>query len=272
MENSDWGIEMLRAENLCFKYQDGTEALRGIDFDSSKGNVIGVIGANGSGKSTFFMNMVGLLKPTSGRLLFHGKPVDYGKKGLAELRRCVNLVLQNPDHQLFYSEVYDDIAFALRNLKVPEGIVKEKVEEAIRAVDAESFAKKPVHFLSYGQKKRIAIATALVLDLEILLLDEPTAGLDPKSAENIRRILSELKKKRTIVVSSHDIDFIHDICDYLYVFSEGKIILEGGKEIFSETEKIRSASLTTPWLIEIEKKFHTRSFADREDFEQFQPK
>lgn len=258
---------MIRTENLSYTYEDGTQALTDINFDGSKGNIIAVTGANGCGKSSFFENLVGLLKPQKGKIFFDGKELKYGKKDLMEYRTKVNLVFQDPDKQIFFSDIYDDLAFPLRNLGFAEDEIKKRIESAITAVGAESFCGKPIHFLSYGQKKRIAIAGILVLETEILLLDEPTSGLDPLCTEQIKNIILGLKGKRRIIISSHDMDLIYDLADYVYIFNGGRIIGEGDKTVFLDKEKLHSAHLKSPWLVKIHKKFKTELFENEREFD-----
>lgn len=243
---------MLKIENLSYEYEDGTKALNNVDIDLAKGKVIGIIGANGSGKSTLFLNMMGILKPNSGRVIFKGKGLKYSKKYLRQYRKQVNIVFQNPDQQLFYSSVYDDVAFSLRNMGMDEIEIKNRVYKALEKVDGLDLINKPVHFLSYGQKKRIAIAGVLAMDLDTLLLDEPTAGLDPYMTKEIKKIIEEISCDKTIVISSHDMDLIYDICDYIYVISKGEVIGQGNKrDVFLQEDLIIQANLEVPWLIKI---------------------
>ncbi|MEL3908367.1 MAG: ABC transporter ATP-binding protein [Treponemataceae bacterium] len=240
----------LSTENIFYTYEDGTEAIRNINFDSTKGKIIGIIGANGCGKSTFFHLLMGLLKPQSGSILLNDKPIKYTKQALLEYRQKVNLVFQNPDVQIFFSEIYDDLAFPLRNLGFSEKTINEKVMSAIQAVNAEDFFKKPVHFLSAGQKKRVSIAGILAIAPEILLLDEPTAGLDPSSVKTIKLILQNLKQKTTIIISSHDMDFIYELADYIYIFAKGEKIAEGDKSVFNNIPIIEKADLVQPYALQ----------------------
>ena len=245
---------MIRIESLEFKYEDGTKALKDINMDFSKGNIIGVIGANGSGKSTLFLNMVGILKPSKGCVKYKGSPIKYSKKFLREYRKKVNIVFQDPDKQLFYSNVYDDVAFSLRNLNFDEEEVVKKVEKVLQRVDGYDLKDKPTHFLSYGQKKRIAIAGVLVMDSEVILFDEPTSGLDPYMAKEIKNIIKKLSKEKNIIISSHDMDLIYEICDYVYILGKGEILGEGlPEEIFLKDGLLEKAFLERPWLVKIHK-------------------
>lgn len=261
---------MLKTNNLFYEYEDGTKALNNINIDISKGKVIGIIGANGSGKSTLFLNIMGILKPTKGSIVYNDSPIKYDKAYLRQYRKQVNIVFQNPDQQLFYSNVFDDVAFSLRNIGISEDIIREKVVDALKQVDGLGLVDKPIHFLSYGQKKRIAIAGVLVMDSKVLLLDEPTAGLDPYMTKEIKTIINEISKDKNIIISSHDMDLIYDICDYIYILSKGNIIGEGeAAVVFSEDKLIEEAKLVKPWLVRIHEKFDLPLFRNEEKFSSY---
>ena len=246
---------MIKIDSLEYEYEDGTKALRGINIDLDKGGTIGIIGANGSGKSTLFLNMLGILKPSKGSIKYKGKELKYDKKSLREYRKEVSIVFQDSEKQLFYSNVYDDVAFTLRNLDFKEDEIKIRAEEALEKVKATDLKEKPTHFLSYGQKKRIAMAGVLVVDSKVLLLDEPTAGLDPYMTKEIKNIIKDLSGDKKLVISSHDMDFIYEICDYIYVLGKGEILGEGiPKEIFLKSQLLEKALLQKPWLVKIHEK------------------
>ncbi|WP_353092668.1 ATP-binding cassette domain-containing protein [Tissierella praeacuta] len=258
---------MIKIENLYYEYEDGTKALNNINMDMSKGKIIGIIGANGSGKSTLFLNIMGILRPSKGSIKYNDIPIKYKKSYLREYRKQVNIVFQNPEHQIFYSNVFDDIAFSLRNIGMSEDIIKEKVDRALKKVNGLDLEDKPIHFLSYGQKKRIAIAGVLVMDSKVLLLDEPTAGLDPYMTKQMKGIINEISKDKNIIISSHDMDLIYDICDYIYILRKGSIIGEGKpQEVFLEDSLIDEAYLSKPWLIRIHEKFDIPLFKNEEEF------
>lgn len=257
---------MINIEDLQYKYEDGTIALDNINMNLSKGNVIGVIGANGSGKSTLFLNMLGILKPTKGRIKYNGKILKYNKKFLREYRKDVSIVFQDPEKQIFYSRVYDDVAFALRNLDIGEEEVEKRVVKALEQVKALDLKDKPTHFLSYGQKKRIAIAGVLVMNTKVLLLDEPTSGLDPYMTKEIKKIVLDLSKEKKLVISSHDMDFIYEVCDYIYILSRGKIVGQDiPEEIFLQTKLIEEALLEKPWLVKIYENFKLPLFKNESE-------
>ncbi|CAH8771950.1 ATP-binding cassette domain-containing protein [Paenibacillus dendritiformis] len=244
---------MLSTNHLCFEYEDGKRALDDVSIDLAKGNIIGLVGANGSGKSTLFKLLLGLLKPSSGEVMFHGQPLRYSKKELLSLRTEVGIVFQDPDQQIFYSNVADDVAFALRNLGMGEVEVAVRVNQALATVGAADFRDKPVQYLSYGQKKRVAIAGALVLDTQWLLLDEPTAGLDPEGRQMMMELIRDLAEAgKKILISSHDIDLIYEICNYVYILKQGGVLSEGPEtEVFSDAALVREAGLAQPWLVKL---------------------
>lgn len=246
---------MINIESLEFKYEDGTKALKDINMDLNKGNIVGIIGANGSGKSTLFLNIIGILKPSKGQIKYKGYPIKYDKKFLREYRKKVNIVFQDPDKQLFYSNVYDDVAFSLRNLNYKEETIRTRVKYALEKVDGYDLKDKPIHFLSYGQKKRIAIAGVLVMDSDLILFDEPTSGLDPYMTKEIKNIIKKLSLEKKIVISSHDMNLIYEVCDYVYVLGKGKVLGEGlPEEIFLKETLLEKAFLEKPWLVKVHEK------------------
>lgn len=242
----------LSVSGLTFRYQDDN-ILKNLTMDFGAHQVTGIIGANGCGKSTLFMNLSGILKPQDGQVNWRGNPLKYDKKSLLELRQHVVTVFQDPDMQIFYTDVDSDIAFALRNLGVKEDEIKRRTDEALRLVDALTFRDKPVQHLSFGQKKRVAIAGALVMQSDYLLLDEPTAGLDPAGRQQMIDLLARIAAAgKHIVISSHDIDLIYQVCDGIYVMSHGEVCGHGAPEsVFLQKEMIAAAGLEQPWLVKL---------------------
>jgi cobalt/nickel transport system ATP-binding protein len=240
---------ILEVRDLQYKYSDGTHALKGLTLEIKQGKSTAVLGGNGAGKSTLFLSLNGIFKPTAGEVLFNGIPLDYSRKGLKELRKSVGIVFQDPDKQLFSASVYQDISFGAMNMKLPEEEVQRRVHIAMERTGIVHLKDKPTHCLSFGQKKRVAIAGVLVMEPEVLVLDEPTAGLDPLGVSEIMKLLKELQKdlKLSVVISTHDIDIVPLYCDYTYVINEGKIILEGTpKEVFSHPDELRKIHLRLP--------------------------
>lgn len=246
------GENMLATRTLSFSYPD-SPVLKDLTLDFSQYKVTGIIGANGCGKSTLFMNLAGILRPQQGEVWWNNEPLDYSKKGLMALRQNVVTVFQDPDQQIFYTDVTSDIAFSLRNLGVDEAEISRRTERALWMVDAGHFRDKPIQCLSFGQKKRVAIAGALVMESDYLLLDEPTAGLDPSGRKQMLDIISAIVAQgKRIIISSHDIDLIYQICDGIYVLSDGQIVSTGTpQEVFVQKEMLENAGLEQPWLVKL---------------------
>lgn len=239
----------IEAQELTYKYQDGTLALDKISFSAEKGKITGILGANGAGKSTLFLNLNGVLTPHSGEVFLGGEKVIYKHNKLRELRRRVGIVFQDPDDQLFSADVYRDISFGPVNLDLPELEVRSRVEQAMERTGIKHLRDKPTHALSYGQKKRVAIAGVLAMSPEIMILDEPTAGLDPQGVSDIMRLLEELRDElgMTIILATHDMDIIPLYCDSVYLICGGKVIKNGTPaEIFSDADVLRENHLRLP--------------------------
>ncbi|CAM3036254.1 energy-coupling factor ABC transporter ATP-binding protein [Hathewaya histolytica] len=262
---------MLKLENLCYTYEDDTIALKNVSIDLENGSIIGIIGANGAGKSTLFLNMVGILKPTSGNVYFNEEKLKYSKSFLYNFRKDVGLVFQDPDKQIFYSSVYDDVAFALRNLGMKEDIIKERVDTALKEAGAIEFKDKPVHFLSYGQKKRVAMAGILAMDCKVILFDEPTAGLDPEMTKSVKELIFSLSQKgKRIVITSHNMDLIYEVCDYVYVLNKGTVIGEGKVlDVFKRDELLKTANLDEPWLLKVHKYMNLPLFQEENELYEY---
>ena len=239
----------IEVRDLTYTYSDGTKALDAISFQAEAGKVTGILGANGAGKSTLFLNMNGVLTPQSGQVLLDGQSVGYSRRELPELRRRVGVVFQDPDDQLFSADVYRDISFGAVNLGLPEEEVRRRVEDAMERTGVTRLKDKPTHALSYGQKKRVAIAGVLVMEPSVMILDEPTAGLDPQGVSDIMRLLCQLRDALgiTIILATHDMDIIPLYCDQVYLLSGGKMVASGTPEdVFSQPELLRQNHLRLP--------------------------
>ena len=241
-----------------FKYPDGTQALSEIKLEIKKGEFVGILGANGSGKTTLLKTVDGLIKDFEGSVHLDG--LNIKKLSPKEIYKKVGLVFQNPDEQLFASTVFEDVAFGPINMGFKEDEITRRVTNALKNVEMAGYENKSIHNLSFGQKKRICIAGLLSMGQEILLLDEPTAGLDPMGVHSIMDLLKNLNKTKniTIVMTTHSVDLVPLFLDRAVILSNGKIILEGTPEkVFSEPELIRDAKLRLPrigHLFEILKK------------------
>lgn len=252
MENSQLGDYMLEVKNLEYTYESGKKVLDGISLSTKNGAITMVIGENGAGKTTLFKNILGLLKRDKGDIIVDGEELRYDKKSLLNYRKNMTMVFQDPDNQIFYSNVFDDTAFTLRNLGYDEETVKERVDNALRSANAYELKEMPVHFLSYGQKKRVAIASAIALGAQYILMDEPTAGLDPVSIGILKKTISSIAENSSLLISTHDMEFCYEMADYIYVVKDAKIIKEGSKyEIFKDEDVIKRANQELPLCVRV---------------------
>ena len=243
----------LSTENLSFTYPDGTQALKNINIEIEKGEKVAIIGPNGAGKSTLFSHFNGLTEPTSGCVKIEDKPISFEKDELLKVRQKVGIVFQDPNDQLFAPTVKEDIAFGPMNLGLSYDEVEKRVEDALKIVGMENYEDKTPHHLSGGQQKRIAIAGIIAMKPELMILDEPTAGLDPDGVEKVLNIMNQLNEEgMTLIISSHDIDMISKYADKIFVLYNGEIIESGNKnKIFSDMELLKKAHLRTPITTEI---------------------
>lgn len=235
-----------------FTYPDGTRAMSGIDLTVHNGEFVGILGSNGSGKTTLLRLMDGLLKDFSGSILLDGR--DVCKLSPREIYSKVGLVFQNPDEQLFAPTVFEDVAFGPLNMGFHESEVREAVLVALKNVDMEGYANKAIHNLSFGQKKRICIAGLLAMGHEILLLDEPTAGLDPMGEYHMMNLLTSLSKDKgvTIVMATHSVDLVPLFLDRLYILSKGSIVRGGTpEEVFNAPDDMTQVKLRLPHIAEM---------------------
>ena len=244
---------ILETKDLNFQYEDGTEALKNINLKIKKGKKISFIGVNGSGKSTLFLNLNGVLKPTKGTVIYDGNEVKYNHKSLLSLRKNIGIVFQDPDNQLFSASVYQEVSFGAMNLKLSDIEVRSRVDQALNSVGMYEYRDKAVHFLSYGQKKRVSIADILVMNPEIIVFDEPTSSLDPKHSKQIVNIFDELNERgMTVILSTHDVELAYSWSDYIVVMKDGEIVREGTPyEIFSDDNLIHECYLEKPIVLEI---------------------
>lgn len=243
----------LSTENLSFTYPDGTQALKNINIKIEKGEKVAIIGPNGAGKSTLFSHFNGLTEPTSGCVKIEGKPISFEKDELLKVRQKVGIVFQDPNDQLFAPTVKEDIAFGPMNLGLSYDEVEKRVEDSLKMVGMENYEDKTPHHLSGGQQKRIAIAGIIAMKPELMILDEPTAGLDPDGVEKVLNIMNQLNEEgMTLIISSHDIDMISKYADKIFVLYNGEIIESGNKnKIFSDMDLLKKAHLRTPITTEI---------------------
>lgn len=245
---------ILKAENLYFSYDDdNSHSLNGLSLEIKKGQKVAVMGANGSGKSTFFLCCTGIHKPQKGKLYLDGKEVKYNKKGLLDLRSKVGIVFQDPDNQLFSASVYQEISFGILNLEVSEEQAKKEVEEVIDYLEITPFRSKPTHALSGGQKKQVSIADILVMHPEIIILDEPAAALDPRHTTMVNRIVEQMTASGiTVLMATHDVNYAYEWADKVILFHEGKVLMNGSpEEVFGNRAALRQTNLEPPAVLEL---------------------
>jgi len=227
--------------------------IQGLSLKVPAGKRCGLIGQNGCGKTTLFLLANGLYQPQAGTLRWEGEPFRYDRKSLTKLRQQIGLVFQNPEHQLVASTVEEDISYGLYNLGLPEPEVARMVQEAIEQFDLAELANQPIHNLSLGQKKRVSIADIMVLKPKLLLLDEPTAYLDPRHTRKLIGLLQQIHATgTTILLASHDLDFIYRWADWIFVMDRGQLVLEGTPEtVFAQREVLEQLQLGVPLAIEL---------------------
>ncbi len=245
---------ILKTEDLYFSYDDEkTFSLNGLSLEIRRGRKIAVMGANGSGKSTFFLCCNGVHRPCRGTVFFHGEPVEYTRKGLIRLRKNVGIVFQDPDNQLFSASVCQEISFGLLNLGVSEEETRREVEQIMDEMDITSYRDRPTHALSGGQKKQVSIADILVMKPEIVILDEPTTALDPKHTALVNKAVDRMTDAGiTVMMATHDVDFALEWADEVIVFKDGKAAAHGSPiDIFQDPALLRETNLEQPVVLQL---------------------
>ncbi len=242
---------ILEANEIEFTYPGHVKALNKLNLQIRKSRRLAVLGPNGAGKTTLLLHLNGTLKPQKGRILLDGLPARYNRDAKKSWRRRVGLVLQDADDQLFSANVYQDVTFGPLNLGLSEEETRERVRDTLKALDIESLAERPTHMLSFGQKKRVAIAGIAAMKPEVLILDEPTAGLDTRGVKNLLDLLEKLfRNGTTLVFATHDLDLACLWADEIAVFSEGRVLRQGPTEdILADREFLQQAGVEpTPFL------------------------
>lgn len=252
-------MHLIETRDLTYIYPNSVTGLDRVNFIAPRNSRIAVIGANGAGKSTLFKHFNGIFKPTSGAVLIRGEPIT--KENIREVRKFVGVVFQNADDQIFAPTVEQDVAFGPTNIGLDEETVQHRVQEALRMVGMEDRAERVPHHLSGGEKKRVAIAGIIAMEPQVLVLDEPTAGLDPQGVTDLIDFINSLSRKygMTVIFSSHEVSLIPEIADYVYVMSKGQIVAAGSiGEIFGRQDLLTSVRLDVPLLPKL-----IRSLRDR---------
>lgn len=232
---------------VYYKYSDGTQALKGVTFHITHGESVGIVGANGAGKSTILMQMNGYILPSSGSVTIGD--FELTQKTRAEIRKKVGVVFQNPDDQLFMPTVYEDVAFGPLNLGIEPEKVQERVEAALKTVGCYDIKDKPPHHLSGGQKRAVSIATVIVMDPDILVMDEPSSNLDPKSRRYLIGLLNRFE--HTKIIATHDLDLILEVCKRCIVIKDGIVAADGPAEkILTDKTLLEDNNLELPLTLQ----------------------
>lgn len=241
---------LLEVKDLHFTY-DEKEVLKGINISIYEGEKIAVMGCNGAGKSTFFLNLNGVLKSETGEIFIEGKRVS--KKEINILRRKVGFVFQDSDSQIIASNVRAEISFGPINMGFKRDEVIKRVDKAVEYMDLKNMENRAPHYLSGGEKKRVCIADILAMESEILIFDEPMASLDPINYQNVEEVLGNLHKDgKTLLIATHDVDFAYRFADRIAVFADGEIIADGKPdEIFNRSDILEKANLKKPAVMTI---------------------
>jgi cobalt/nickel transport system ATP-binding protein len=248
---------ILEAIDVSYRYPTGVEALRNVNMQVNEGEILGLLGPNGCGKTTLLLHLNGMLEPQKGEIKFKGIKIKYDKKYLGNLRKKVGLVFQNPEDQIVSPTVWQEVAFGPVNLGWSEAMINERVENALSLLQISHLRNKPSHYISYGEKKKLSIASIIAMDPEVLLFDEPTSNLDPVSASRMMKIIYDLNKKegKTIIISTHDVDLAPVYINRVCLMKDGMIIKSGPLiDVLSDRELIRASNLRLPrvgHLIEI---------------------
>ncbi|ABX41759.1 energy-coupling factor ABC transporter ATP-binding protein [Lachnoclostridium phytofermentans] len=242
---------ILQVENLYYAYGSGETVLNGVNVEIYEGEKIAVVGSNGSGKSTFFLNVNGVLTPDQGEITYRDTIIN--KKNLRELRKNIGIVFQDADNQIIASTVRAEVGFGPMNLKLPKEEVKKRVEEALEYMNITEFIDRPPHYLSGGEKKRVSIADIIAMKSDVIIFDEPTAALDPLNATMLEDVLEKLNMEgKTMLISVHDVDFAYRWAERVLVFHRGKIIADGTPlEIFQNEEILIQTNLKQPIMLEV---------------------
>ena len=242
---------ILKIRGLHYKYSSEKNTLNNVNLDIFDGEKIAILGSNGAGKSTFFLNINGVLTPKSGEIMYKGKVIT--RKSLNELRKNVGIVFQDADNQIIASTVLKEVSFGPMNLKLPKEEVIKRVEEALKYMNISEFKDRPPHYLSGGEKKRVSIADIIAMKSEVIIFDEPTAALDPLNVEMLEEVLYKLTSEgKTLIISTHDVDFAYRWADRIIVFSDGMIIGDGTPiEIFQNNKILKRSNLKRPVMLEV---------------------
>jgi len=262
-------MEIIKLENVSYSYQqeeEAFEALRNVNITVQKGEFVCILGHNGSGKSTLAKLLNGLFVPTEGKVFVKGMDTA-DESQLLDIRRSAGMVFQNPDNQMVATIVEEDVAFGPENLGVPSPEIRVRVDESLAEVGMSAYAKSAPHKLSGGQKQRIAIAGVLAMHPEIMILDEPTAMLDPKGRAEVMETVQRLNREQGMTVV-HITHFMEEAiaADRILVMSDGEIVMEGKpREVFAQEERLKELALTVPEITDFAQRLHNAGYPVAKD-------
>jgi cobalt/nickel transport system ATP-binding protein len=244
---------LLELSQVSYRYLDGSVGLDNCSLRIARGSRNVLIGANGSGKTTLFQHSNGLLRAQSGVVRYGGKSIDYSRAGLRDLRGKVGMVFQNPDHQLFSASVQEDVSFGPLNLGLDMATVRERVASSLQAVGMAEHADKAVHNLSFGQKKRVCIAGVLAMEPELLVLDEPMAGLDHAMQKELLALLNDLHQRGiTLLLATHNIDFAYRWAEHIHLMADGRCTASlNASELGAHAAALAAVGLPLPEVIKL---------------------
>ncbi len=243
---NDTAQPLIELTNVVYRYPDGTEALTGINLSVAEGRSLALLGPNGAGKSTLLLHLNGILRPSSGSVCVGG--LDVSDSTVRDIRRQVGLVFQDPDDQLFMTTLYEDVAFGPLNMGLSPAEADSLVHAALHEVGLADSASRPGHHLSFGQRKRAALATVIVMEPTVLVLDEPTANLDPRSRRQMVALLTSLGT--TSLIATHDMDVAWELCADAAVLDGGRIVAFGTRdEILTDEALLHAHGLELPWAV-----------------------
>jgi cobalt/nickel transport system ATP-binding protein len=252
---------ILSARGVNFSYPNGPPALRNVSLNLDVGKKVAFLGPNGAGKSTLFLHFNGILRPRTGEVLFEGTPLRYDQRSLAALREHVAMVLQNPDDQIFSTTVEEDVAFGPLNLLLDRDEVEKRIDESLHLVGMEDLRQRPTQQLSFGQRKRVSLAGALAMKPKVLIMDEPTAGLDSEMVHELMELSDELNHAgMTLLMSTHDIETAYEWADEMVVMMKGETLFKGPpEELFAKHELMDRLRIVAPYPVRLNQQMHIRT-------------
>ena len=252
---------ILSTKDLVFSYQNGPPALRDVSLDVHRGKKIVFLGPNGAGKSTLFLHFNGILRPKKGEVRYEGAPLKYDQRSLAGLRRSIAMVLQNPDDQIFSTTVEEDVAFGPMNLGLDRSEVERRIEDSLHLVGMEDLRQRPTQQLSFGQRKRVSLAGALAMRPKVLIMDEPTAGLDSEMVHELMELSDELNHAgMTMLMSTHDIETAYEWADEMIVMIKGEAHFTGTpEELFQSHELMDKLRIVPPYAVRFNQQMYVRT-------------